>query len=200
MVHKIFEIEEDFDSALDADNNDGFSIRNQWQTSGKGKAMAVPFGRFNPIMSAQLNSPLAQVYHPVVVDDIAEDPSNPDSSAQPVISYGPATRRRFTSTHRRPVELFDQAQSTQLRRFPTTPMNNNRVSPPENGILRSRSQDRYHKMQLSTTPASKVSDVSDGEHSQRSEFMQRLDDIERRQERIESLLTQISQNISNNWS
>jgi hypothetical protein len=160
----------------------------------------VPLGRFNSVMSAQPYSPLAQVYNPVVVDDnMMEDLSNSDNSAQPIISYGPATRRRFTSTQRRPVavEPPDQAYSTQLRRFPTVPtMNKNKVSPPEHGILRSRSQDRYLKPQPLQP---KASDISDREqHPQRSEFMQRLDDIERRQERIESLLAQISQNLSSN--
>ena len=154
-------------------------------------------------MSAHSYSPLAQVYNPVVVDEnLMEDPSNPGNSVSPVISYGPATRRRFTSTNRRrPVEPSDQAHSTQLRRFPTTPTMNIKLSPPEHGISRSRSQDHYLKIpRPSTVPDSKASDISDGEHPQHSEFIQRLDDIERRQERIESLLHQISQKISDNGS
>lgn len=148
-------------------------------------------------MSNQSFSPLAQVYNPVVIDEDAEDPGN---SAQPVISYGPATRRRFTSVSKRPMEFSDQMHSTQLRRYPTVPpMDINKISPPERGILRSRSHDRYLKVQRSTAPDSRPLDVSDSEqYPQRSEFIQRLDDIERRQEKIESLLIQISQNISSN--
>ena len=42
-------------------------------------------------MSAQSYSPLAQVYNPVVVDDInMDDLSNAGNSTFPVISYGPA--------------------------------------------------------------------------------------------------------------
>jgi len=201
-INAVFEIEEEFDSALDADNNDGFSIRNRGRRPSSRTervTTGVPLGKFNTTMSAQSYSPLAQVYNPVVIDDNMEDSSNPGHSAQPVISYGPATRRRFTPIQRRPVGLSDQAHSTQLRRFPTIPtMNMKKVSPPAHGILRSRSQDRYLKMQPSTAPQSEVSDMSDGEHPQRPEFMQRLDDIEKRQERIESLLIHISQTISSN--
>ena len=149
-------------------------------------------------MSAQSYSPLAQVYNPVVVDvddNTTEDPSNPGNSTLPIISYGPATRRRFTSTQRRPVELPDQAVSTQLKRFPSIPTTNYKVSPPEHGILRSRSQDRNLRKQRSTALQSTMSDISNGE-LQESAFMQRLDAIERSQAKIESLLTQISQNIN----
>ena len=159
-------------------------------------------------MSAQSYSPLAQVYNPVVVDDInLEDLSNAGNSTFPVISYGPATRRRFTSTQRRPMELPDQTDSTQFKRFPTIPTSNYKVSPPEHGILRSRSQDRNSRTQPSTALQSKTSHislqstshVSNGE-LQESAFMQRLDAIERSQAKIESLLAQISQNINSKRS
>ena len=158
-------------------------------------------------MSTQSISPLAQVYNPVVVDDsnMMEDLSNTGNSTFPIISYGPATRRRFTSTQRRPMELIasDQVDSTQLRRFPTT---NYKVSPPERGVLRSRSQDRHPKLQPSSSLRprtsnislqSKTSHISNGE-LQESAFAQRLDAIERSQANIESLLAQISQNIRSN--
>ena len=163
-------------------------------------------------MSAHSFSPLAQMYNPVVVDDnlMMEDLSNAGNSTLPlpVVSYGPATRRRFTSTQRRPVELPDRADSTQLKRFPTIPSTNYKVSPPEHGVLRSRSQDRNPKTQISTalqsktshfSLQSKTSHVSNAE-LQESTFMQRLDTIERSQAKIESLLAQISQNISSNRS
>jgi hypothetical protein len=164
-------------------------------------------------MSAQSFSPLAQIYNnPVVVDDnrMMEDLSNAGNSTPlPVISYGPATRRRFTSTQRRPVELHDHADSTQFKRFPTIPSTNYNVSPPEHGVLRSRSQDRNPKTRPSTALQSKTSHISLQSKSsthvsnaelQESSFLQRLDAIERSQANIESLLTQISQNISSNRS
>ena len=153
-------------------------------------------------MSAQSYSPLAQVYNPVVVDvddNAMEYLSNPGNSSLPVISYGPATRRRLTTTQRRPMELPDQAVSTQLKRFPTIPPTNYKVSPPEHGILRSRSQDRSLKKQRSSALQSNISDISNGE-LQESTLMQRLDDIERSQAKIESLLNQISQNMRSNRS
>ena len=139
----------------------------------------------------------AQLYSPLVVDDnMIEDP-NPGNSAHP-INYVSPTRRRFTVTQRRPVEPFDQAHSTQLARFPTIPSTNpSKITPLEHGVLRSRSQDRTTRTQPSTTLKSKASDISNGE-PQQSAFMQRLDDIEKRQAKIESLLTQISQNINRN--
>jgi len=114
------------------------------------------------------------VHNPVLADNV-EDPSSPDKSTHSVISYGP-TSRRFSATQRRPVEL------------------STKISPPDQGILRSRSQDRNPKMQVLR---SKASDISNGA-LQQSAFMQRLDDIEGRQANIESLLTQISQNIGSN--
>jgi hypothetical protein len=122
-----------------------------------------------------------------------EDTSDPGN---PVITY-PATRRRFTSTQRRPVEpSFDQAHSSQLTLFPTIPtVHHKKISPPEHGILRSRSQDRNSKMLPLTALKSNASDISNGE-PQQPVIMQRLDDIEARQAKIESLLTQIWQNIS----
>ena len=151
-------------------------------------------------MSAQSYSrPLVQVYNPVVGDDsMMENPSNPGSSVHPAINGPAITRRRFTLTQRRPVEPSDQAHSTQLTRYPTiSTMNYQKISPPDHGILRSRSQDRNAKMQTSPALKSKASDISTGE-LQHSAFMQRLDDIERTQAKIETLLSQISQSISNN--
>ena len=157
-------------------------------------------------MSTQSFSPLAQVYHPVVVDDnsMMEDRSNTGNSTLPVISYGPATRRRLTLTQRRPnlePPAPDQADSTQFRRFPTIPSTNYKISPPEQGVLRSRSQDRNSRMQPSTALQSKTSHVSlqsktsqiTNVELQESVVMQRLDAIERSQAKIESLLAQISQ-------
>jgi len=189
-INAIFEVEEESASALCDDDND------QWQTltpSRQGRVInGVPFGKSNTVMSAQSYSPLAQVYNPVVVDDnvMKEDLSNPGNLTLPAISYGPATRRRFTSTQRRPqaVEPPDQADSNQLQRFPTIPTTNYKVSPPEHGVLRSRSQDRNSKMQPSTafqpktsyiSLQSKTSSISNGEH-QESEFLQRLDAIEKK--------------------
>ena len=158
-------------------------------------------------MSTQSFSPLAQVFNPVVFDDnnMMEDLSNTGSSTLPVISYGPATRRRFTFTQKRPMEPPDQADSTQFRRFPSS---NYKLSPPERGVLRSRSQDRNPKMQPSKGLQPKTSNISlqsktshnsNGE-LQESALVQRLEAIERSQAKIESLLAQISQNMSSNTS
>ncbi|KAF8159446.1 receptor-activated Ca2+-permeable cation channel [Crassisporium funariophilum] len=208
-IDAVFEIEDDFDSALDnGDNNDGFSIQNQRRLSGgssrRGRQVhpssppkAVPRARITSIMNrgfeTQTFSPLAQVFNPVVVEeDIMEEP-NSGSSAPQGISYGPASRRRLMSMQsqrRAPPEPFGVQP---MKRFPAL---SDKGTPPEQGILRSRSQDRY-PMQGRPGPGEiKSMDDNNNDDPERSIFMSRLDDIERRQKRMESLLTQISESIS----
>jgi hypothetical protein len=80
------------------------------------------------------SSPLAQVFQPLVVDIPEEGaletdkvpPSGSSSPIAPIISYGPASRRRLSSLAPAPQpELFrgqqNQAHSTAFRKFPTLP-------------------------------------------------------------------------------
>jgi hypothetical protein len=189
---KVFELEEEFDSALDtADTNDDFSILNQRRLSGasmRGRASSppkTPARARHPTMNrgseSQTLSPLAQVFNPLVVeDDLMREPC-----VSPGVSYGPATRRRLLSiqpSQRRPQPepLSTQFQSNQLKRFPKS----------------SDSQDR-HAIDHAMT-AAEIKDMEDNMNGdlQQSAIMKRLDDMEKRQERIESLLQDLSHNIS----
>jgi hypothetical protein len=214
-IDAVFELEEEFDSALDtADNNDDFSIQDQRRFSGasmrRGRPLppssppkAVPGARItstNRGIEAQSFSPLAQVFNPVVIEeDVMRDPNLSAGSLVPGISYGPATRRKMSSiqpSHRRlqPDPLLTQFQSNQPRRFHTTSVKN---SPPERVFLRSRSQGHDTLDRAMTLVENKDREDDMGEGLEQSAIMKRLDDIEERQERIESLLHELSHTISN---
>ncbi|KIM44732.1 hypothetical protein M413DRAFT_442685 [Hebeloma cylindrosporum] len=200
-IDAVFELEEEFDSALDTtDNNDDFSIQNQRRFSGvsmrTGRASSPPKpnararlnSAMNRVTEGQILSPLAQVFNPLVVeDDVTREPY-----ISPGVSYGPATRRRPLSirpSQRRPQpdQLSAQSPSNQLRRSPGTG---------DKDSLRSPSQDR-HTVDHPMTAAS-VKDIENNTTGdlQQSAIMKRLDDLEKRQERIESLLQGLSHNIS----
>jgi len=162
---------------------------------------AIPGARITPTtnrgVEAQTFSPLAQVFNPVVMEeDVVRDPNLSAGSLVPGVSYGPATRRRMPSiqpSHGRPQPdpLLTQFQSNQLRMFHTTSDKN---SPPERVFLRSRSQDRDT---LNHAVENKDREDDVGEDLEQSVIMKRLDDIQKRQERIESLLYELSRTISN---
>jgi len=142
----------------------------------------------------QAFSPLAQVFNPLVVeDDVMREPY-----LSPGVSYGPATRRRPLSiqpSQRRPQPdpLSTPSQSNQLKKFHHT---SDKDSPPGPGFIGSPSQER-HAVDHAMT-AAEVKDMEDNMNGdlQQSAIMKRLDDMEKRQERIESLLQDLSHNIS----
>ena len=204
---KVFELEEEFDSALDtADTNDDFSIRNQRRLSGasmrRGRALSPPKSTTRARLDSTINrgseshtfSPLAQVFNPLVVEgDVTREPY-----VSPGISYGPATRRRPLSiqpSQRRPQPdpLSTPVQSIQLKRFHKT---SDKDSPPGHGFMRSPGQDE-HAVDHAMT-AAEIKDMEDNTNGdlQQSAIMKRLDTMEKRQERIESLLQDLSHNIS----
>jgi len=209
---KVFELEDEFDSALDTtDNNDDFSIRNR-RLSGasmrRGRASSPPKttarARLNSTMhrgsEAQTFSPLAQVFNPLVVEDDAtrEPYASPGVSyVSSGVSYGPATRRRPLSiqpSQRRPMPdpFSTPLQSNQLKMFHGT---SDKDSPPARGFMQSASQDQHivNRAMIAT-------DIQDMDNTkddlQQSAIMKRLDDMEKRQERIESLLQDLTHNIS----
>jgi len=148
----------------------------------------------------QTFSPLAQVFNPLVVeDDITREPyASPGVSyVSSGVSYGPATRRRPLSiqpSQRRPLPdpFPTQFQSNQLKMFQGA---SDKDSPPGRGFMPSASQDQH-----TVNPAMTAADIKDVDNMkddlQQSAIMKRLDDMEKRQERIESLLQNLSHNIS----
>ncbi|KAF8906298.1 hypothetical protein CPB84DRAFT_1726501 [Gymnopilus junonius] len=210
-IDAVFEIEGEldgeFDSALDTgDNNDGPPLQNQRRLSGassrKGRPSvpSSPPKAVRPRLTSILNrgenfSPLAQVFSPVVEEN--REAGMPGTSLAHGVVYGPATRRRLTSMQSvqrpAPPDAFNGHSHSNVKFFP----NITDKSSPEQGlpIPRSRSQDPYHAQPPST--ATEVKEVEDdtGETVEQSEIMKRLQEIERRQERIEGLLGQIASSI-----
>ena len=145
-------------------------------------------------------SPLAQVYNPLLLD---HEHNVPDTAAAHGISYGPATRRRLTSimaTKPRPMpNVFgSEAQSNR----PNQPQSfSDKNVFPRRGIL-SASPGQEPIGDPSPVRATEAEGVEDdtGESAAQATLHQavttRLDDIERRQVRIESLLMKISSSIT----
>ncbi|KAF9482552.1 hypothetical protein BDN70DRAFT_874905 [Pholiota conissans] len=158
-------------------------------------------GRVNDVNTF---SPLAQVYNPLLAHDLAHDDHNRDPlihgspSAAQAISYGPASRRRLTSilsTQQRPsLDTFGQSSHRPSRIV----SGQETSSPPQYGIPpRSRSQDPPHSAR-NPISAQEVKDMEDdtGENPEQITVMSRLDNIERQQAKIESLLLEISKNVN----
>ncbi|EPQ56311.1 hypothetical protein GLOTRDRAFT_128260 [Gloeophyllum trabeum ATCC 11539] len=145
-------------------------------------------------------SPLAQIFQPLVVDDdipeeARESPSNAPGPTH-MISFGPATRRRLTSVHRRsttdPYHLNPMQSSP--KKFPSVTSD-------------ARSHGSLLSQPLSESPGQgegrpeTASHVEEDEGSPSrggpgsGELMKRFDLMEERQRRIEELLMQLTQNL-----
>lgn len=205
----MFEIEDEFDSALDmGDNNDGFSIQNHRRLSGASSRRGrtnppasppklITRTRLNSVMTRpEIYSPLAQVFNPLVVeDDQNRETPNASSSLASGVSYGPATRRRMTSIHTgQQRRVTHDGLYAQMHR--KVPVMSDKHSPPDQGPLRSRSHERW------TSPSTTAKEIKDseentGEDPSNSAILHRLEDMEQRQARIEELLTQIAHNMKN---
>ncbi|KAJ2918690.1 hypothetical protein MD484_g1789, partial [Candolleomyces efflorescens] len=156
-------------------------------------------------MEPQSFSPLAQVFQPLVVEEEDEDTlaALTPAATTTALSYGPASRRRINSivpSRRAPDPLLAQAQmNNAMKKFPMGAGTG--LSPPdpskEGGIpirsgrtgARGRSYDRP-----STVEEIREQESDDIGKSARLE--RRLDEIEKRQERIEVLLSSIVDRLS----
>jgi len=212
-ITAIFEIEEEFESALDLD--DGSQSDTQWRRraslvsrpqaepyAGKGASPstspnAIPTprtrlgsaGKHAPEAMHSFTSPLAQVFQPLVVDDGL--PENTNTPPGPSISYGPASRRRVSSLQsvqrRHPESLTTQAQVNAMKKF------TQRSTPVEQSIL-SEGPDQHSHDDLLKTEAKIPLDSHEREPS---DWERRLEEMEKRQERIETLLVQIAEDVRN---
>ncbi|KAG6860882.1 hypothetical protein C0995_006437 [Termitomyces sp. Mi166 len=223
-INAIFEIEEDFESALDTSdamsyqNSEGFRRMSigPAQTSQAGQNTPVTTMsrlRSNSVMprgtdgAQNFVSPLAQVFNPLVVVDrpILEESERADKAESSVstppilapsaVSYGPASRRRISM-----VSLRGQSpaspphrQHVKLRKFSTFPKT---ASPPRMPVAESP--------EAAEEPGSPVSPeaVTEALLESREEHLgggivleQRLEEMEKRQERIEELLKQIARDV-----
>ncbi|KAG6919506.1 hypothetical protein DXG01_005096 [Tephrocybe rancida] len=223
VAEKIFEIEEEFESALDTNDDASYQVnqvserprRRSSQTAG---AQPAPMARTRlySIMhrgneaAQSFVSPLAQVFQPLVVDEaIPEEPmdkaesslvSRKATSPVPVpaaVSYGPASRRRMSSmpglrSQQQPSSppLLHQLQT---RKFP---MLSKSSSPPAGTFM--RSPDRITEAEPPSSPetASRAMEESQANHAMGGVAIERrLEEMEKRQERIEELLMQIAKDV-----
>jgi hypothetical protein len=134
-------------------------------------------------------SPLAQVFKPLAVHENMPETINPATGpAGPVaVSYGPASRRRVSSMHstqwRHPESLVHHTQANALKRFSP------KSSPVEQSAL-SESPDHARVV----SPLTERKPSLDTEYVG-SDWTSRMDQMEKRQQRIEDLLIQLSKDI-----
>jgi hypothetical protein len=154
-------------------------------------------------MEPQNFSPLAQVFQPLVVDEEDEDTlaALTPAATTTALSYGPASRRRINSmvpSRRAPDPLLAQAQmNNAMKKFPM----GTSLSPPdpskEGGIpirsgrtgARGRSYDRPSTVE-------EIREQEGDDIGKAAKLERRLDGIEKRQERIEVLLSRIVDRLS----
>ncbi|KAJ8095307.1 hypothetical protein PM082_010530 [Marasmius tenuissimus] len=175
-------------------------------------------------LAQSFTSPLAQIYQPLIVDDVvaadnsfaSQQPpvsSSPGNGPSPLVSYGPASRRRLSSLqglHRRTtsdahrIVTHNQGlQRSQSQRRPSPSYATGVTQFPSVEEVADKSDDDQGKVLTESPPqiasplptVAQVLDDMDTESAQ-AKFNKRLDKIEQRQERIESLLEKIAGRLS----
>ncbi|KAF8634558.1 hypothetical protein AX17_004148 [Amanita inopinata Kibby_2008] len=152
---------------------------------------ALPRVRVNSLRPPdpnQVSSPLAQLYQPLIVDSDVIEESDEEQTvtlAHSTVSYGPATRRRLSSIHPTPRRVTPDP-AVGPRRFPS--MGGGKMSPD----LLSQSPEQVESIKNGEreTKAKKCSTVVD--------MARRLEEMEKRQQGMESLLRHIAQNLKGN--
>lgn len=112
-------------------------------------------------------SPLAQLYHPVIVDEVIPEDSQPHTGTRDAVSYGPVSRRRLSS-------------GTTLQRM---------LQPSREGDMITQSPDQRSDLLFEPETAGETEEKEATLGS--LEWERRLDSIEGRQKRIEELLTEV---------
>lgn len=222
-IDAIFEIEEDFESALDTGEGaddvyqqtqskrrfSGVSISPPApppQPQSSSPPRAIPRLRLNSVVNRGVDatafSPLAQVFQPLVVDEdpfkaTANNAANASGSLFPLgISYGPASRRRLTSIQSMHRGAHEPLQ-TQLQ------LNTGKKFPL---IGRGSPKDRegpfkrdisLERMPETVTEVKEQEGASGTNNPGEAQWLERLTQIEQRQARIEDLLSQIAKNVGN---
>ncbi|RXW21677.1 hypothetical protein EST38_g4197 [Candolleomyces aberdarensis] len=222
-IEAIFEIVDESETAIDMTEDDEHAHGLRRPRNGSGYSFSskpfrrspmrtsnptpdrqqVPRLRVNPAVTRPMEphsfSPLAQVFQPLVVDEEDEEMTaalTPAASTT-ALSYGPASRRRISSivpSRRAPDPLLAQAQmNNAMRKFPTGPS----LSPPDppregvaiRGGRRGRSYDRPSTVE-------EVREQEGDDIGKAARLERRLDVIEKRQERIEALLSRVVDSLS----
>ncbi|KAH7890816.1 hypothetical protein F5I97DRAFT_1838990 [Phlebopus sp. FC_14] len=149
-----------------------------------------------------LQSPLAQVFQPVIVDDeIPEehifdgegpggDLLQPPAIPVPLVSYGPASRRRLTSMQSTYRRAMDPPLSVPvIPRRPPLPVIDTRRESLMAGPI-SASPDQQPGLATAEQLEESIEDRGGS-----LEWMKKMEQMEQRQRRIEDLLMQISANL-----
>jgi hypothetical protein len=187
---QIFELEEQLDSALDIQDQ-GFppplghsrggpvgsntysrvpsqSSRKRDSSPGPQIRHRITTSLNRPLDTAAQASPLAQLYHPVIVDEVIPEESQPHSGTRDAVSYGPVSRRRLSS-------------ATTLQRM---------LQPSREGdMMIAQSPDQRSDLLFEPETAGETEEKEATLGS--LEWERRLDSIERQQKRIEELLTEV---------
>jgi hypothetical protein len=187
----VFEIENEYESALDTDEIADDSSRGQRRPSENSRRRELQLSKVVPRarLTSSVNhaefqstspiapSPLAQVFNPVL-DGNTQLP--PDKRPRG-ISFGPATRRRVSSTPLSQLQASERSNQDQMQTFPSrqsrSPSPIDDDEPPSKGGI-TRAGDELENGGLDLT------------------IIQRLDAMEHRHQRIEDLLLQLSQSVS----
>ncbi|PCH44315.1 hypothetical protein WOLCODRAFT_165062 [Wolfiporia cocos MD-104 SS10] len=150
-------------------------------------------------MTQSLTSPLAQVFQPLIMDEDDHSEEHQVEFGHPVVSYGPASRRRLSSMQRRPTGMSHGVDPSSgpsqshnalgLKRFPTMTSPGNR-SGITNQLLSSSPDARPGSESLET--AEEVAEDADP----MSRWGKRLEGMEERQKRIETMLLELMNKLS----
>jgi hypothetical protein len=136
-------------------------------------------------VAQSFTSPLAQIFHPLVVDDEIPENAEPSPSHLGIpsgISYGPASRRRHSVMQRSPAA---DSAIVQHHKFPSMGSHNGSQDGP------SSSKPDAH---LSGREPETAEEVQEEESSAggMAQWAKRLQNLEEGQKRIEALLVKLS--------
>jgi hypothetical protein len=191
---QIFELEEQLDSALDTHDQGvapplghsrsglgrrpresvGSNTYSRVPSQSSRKRDSSPGPQIRHRITTSLNrpldttvqaSPLAQLYHPVIVDEVIPEDSQPHAGTRDAVSYGPVSRRRLSS-------------ATTLQRM---------IQPSREGDMQSSDQRSDLLFEPETAEETEEMEATLG----RLEWERRLVSIEKQQKRIEELLTEV---------
>ncbi|KAG6821438.1 hypothetical protein H0H93_010162 [Arthromyces matolae] len=220
-ISAIFEIEEEFESALDMTDAASYQqgerprrMSGVGQPSQGTSAGPIPRARLNSIMvrgdsPQSFVSPLAQVYNPVAVGSIPEEPSDKVESPSPLppsVTFTVNRRLSTTQQSMRTQQNPRRQSKVQMRRFLSLPVSSSPAQMPPSNTVEGAVENNVPKepepsngrLEPTRSPerATQIFDENSAEHVEDEHILaRRLDDIERRQERIEELLIQISRDL-----
>ncbi|KAF9223997.1 hypothetical protein BS17DRAFT_808316 [Gyrodon lividus] len=160
------------------------------RATGHIRQSSAPIQLHRRVKSDVIHSPLAQVFQPLIVDDdvvVGGDNGGGGGLLQaPVISYGPATRRRLMS-----IQSTNRYQSELSASTPIVPRKPFPVIDTRQETLRGLPSP---ELQLGIPTAEQVEE-SNEEDGGMTEWLRRMRQMEERHKRVEDLLVQLTSNL-----